>query len=143
MNRPSWDETWLDVARVIARRAACTRSQVGAVIVVDNRYTWLGYNGVPAGEVHCTDGGCPRGQLTYSELPAGVSYDNCTSLHAEQNALLRAGDRAAGGTLYITREPCGWCWKNLRASQVYRVVWLDDQGKMTERDMRPVEAANK
>lgn len=57
VHRPTWDETWLGIARVVAARAACTRSQVGAILVVDNRHTWLGYNGVPAGEIHCTDGG--------------------------------------------------------------------------------------
>lgn len=136
--RPSWDETWLSVATVIARRAACLRSQVGAVLVVDDKYTWLGYNGAAPGETHCTDGGCPRGQLSAEECLPGSAYDNCISLHAEQNALLRAGDRANGGTLYVTREPCGWCWKNIRATGLHRVVWLDGQGAMVDMSLRHV-----
>lgn len=129
------------VARIMAQRAACTRSKVGAVIVVDNQYTWPGYNGTAPGALHCTDGGCPRGQLSYDELPAGAAYDGCEGLHAEQNALLRAGDRAAGGTLYVTREPCSWCWKNIRASRISRVVWFDRlKNSLVERQVRPTEA---
>lgn len=132
MTRPTWDETWLAVASVIADRAACLRSQVGAVVVVNNRYTWLGYNGAAPGEQHCTDGGCPRGQLTPEQCAPGTSYENCISLHAEQNALLRAGDRANGGTLYVTREPCNWCWKNIRAAGLSRVVWQSEDGSVID-----------
>lgn len=133
--RPSWDDTWLSVATVMAQRAACTRSQVGAVIVVDNRQTWPGYNGVASGKTHCTEGGCPRGKLSYEELPPGSAYDGCEGLHAEQNALLRAGDRCVGGTIYVTREPCSWCWKNIRAAGIARVVWTDGQFGIQEKSM--------
>lgn len=136
MARPSWDETWMDIALVIAKRAACTRSRVGAVVVVDNKYTWLGYNGVPAGKTHCTDGGCPRGQMTFAEAPAFSAYDNCEALHAEQNAMLRAGDRADGGTLYVTREPCDWDRKNMKATGLARLVYLNNEGRMIEEILR-------
>lgn len=142
--RPSWDETWMGVAAVMAKRAACLRSKVGAVVVVDNKRTFVGYNGVPAGEQHCTDGGCPRAACSvHEQLPPGSPYDECPALHAEQNALLRAGDRANGGTLYVTREPCNWCWKNIRASGVSRVVWLDNTGHLLfERNVKAQSEAS-
>jgi dCMP deaminase len=64
MTRPSWDETWLSVARTIARRSLCSRDQVGAVVVsATNRLLETGYNGPPAGFQTdlqpCTEW-CPR-----------------------------------------------------------------------------------
>ena len=48
--RPSWDETWLSVARTVARRSLCSRDQVGAVVVsATNRLLETGYNGPPSG----------------------------------------------------------------------------------------------
>jgi len=56
------------------------------------------------------------------------SYDTgpgrCGSIHAETNALLRAGyDRAKGGTIYITGEPCLTCWKTILGAGINRAVW--------------------
>ncbi len=48
--RPGWDETRVEMARVIARRSLCSRDRVGAVIVdVSNKVIGEGYNGPPAG----------------------------------------------------------------------------------------------
>lgn len=48
--RPSWDDTWLRVARAVAERSLCERDKVGAVIVDPrNRIVATGYNGPPAG----------------------------------------------------------------------------------------------
>jgi deoxycytidylate deaminase len=50
VTRPNWDDTWLEVARVVARRSLCVRDQVGAVIVDPrNRIVATGYNGPPSG----------------------------------------------------------------------------------------------
>lgn len=122
--RISWDEVWLGVAAQIAQRAACTRRQVGAIIVADNRrIVGLGYNGVPSGEVHCTDGGCPRGLLASEQCAPLSAYDNCTGLHAEMNAATHAGEGAQGATMYITCEPCDWCQKIARSAGVTAIRW--------------------
>jgi dCMP deaminase len=121
--RPDWDTYFLDIAKTVSKRAACTRSHVGAVLVKDNRIVSTGYNGAPAGEIHCIDGGCPRGRLSYEELPANAEYNNCIALHAEINCLAYARDEARGGTMYITRAPCDWCAKVLQAFGVTRVVY--------------------
>lgn len=71
--------------------------------------------------------------MSKEECAPGADYRNCISLHAEQNALLRAGDRANGGTLYVTREPCDWCWKNIRATGLSRVVWFGPDGGVVDR----------
>lgn len=131
-HRPPWDVTWMNVAIEMANRAECTRSRVGACVVVENRGVWVGYNGAPAGETHCTDGGCPRGRSTLSATELGPGYSNCIALHSEMNAVVRAGERARGGTCYVTQEPCDWCVKILRTAGVVRVVWLTRGGMMQE-----------
>ena len=122
--RPNWDETGLELANTIAKRAACRRSQVGAVVVSQDRLNvFLGYNGVPSGEIHCSDGGCPRGMLSAEECPPGFSYENCKAIHAERNALTRAGIYAKGGTLYVTRTPCEDCDDLAWEYGIERIVW--------------------
>jgi len=116
----------MNIAVAVSERAACTRSRVGAVLVKDDRIYSTGYNGAPAGEVHCIDGGCPRGLLSYDELPPGSDYSSCIALHAEVNCLAYARDEARGGTMYITRAPCDWCSKVLDAFGIVRVVCPDD-----------------
>lgn len=121
--RPSWDTYFLDGAAWAAGRSDCERSKVGAVIVQDRRVRGSGYNGAPAGEPGCET--CPRRRST---VAPGSSYDtgagSCVALHAEQNALLYT-DRAdrIGATLYITREPCSGCRREIAGAGIARVVW--------------------
>lgn len=127
-SRPSWTETFLAVADVMSQRSTCSRRKVGAVLVKDNRIISTGYNGAAPGKTHCTDGGCPRGQLSYAEVPPESDYNQfpCVAIHAEANALLRAGERAAGAVMYITDKPCLQC-DNLMAGAGVKayVVWPD------------------
>lgn len=113
MTRPSWDEYGMILAQAAKSRAACTRRQVGAAILnQDHRCIGLGYNGTPTGDINCTDGGCPRGRLTYDECPAYGSYSNCKGKHAEVNAIedaVRRGQDLRGATLYVTYAPCAGC----------------------------------
>lgn len=128
VSRPTWDETFLSIAQVVAERATCSRRKVGAVLTQDNRIISTGYNGAPSGALHCIDGGCPRGKLTHEQLPKDADYNAypCVAIHAEANALLRAGHAASkGGTLYITTAPCQQCWNLIQAAEVGRIVTLD------------------
>lgn len=128
--RPTWDEWGLELARAVSLRADCTRRQVGAVLMTPDRsIVSTGYNGAPPGKPGClTRGACPRG---LSGVLPGSSYDTgagaCIAVHAEQNALLRASwDEMKRATLYITDEPCGGCWKMIKATPIKRAVWPGD-----------------
>ena len=124
-DRPSWDDTFLAVAEIMSERSTCSRRKVGAVLVQDNRIVATGYNGATPGKAHCTDGGCPRGQLSYLEVPPNADYNlfPCVAVHAEANAIIRAGyGMAKGGTLYITCEPCQQCLNMIEAAEIGRVV---------------------
>lgn len=139
--RPSWDEYFLEIAKVISTRADCTRAHHGAVIVdSDKRLVSTGYNGSPSGAPGClTAAACPRGRLTSEELGhlAG-GYDDplspgfCTSIHAEANAIIYAGrSRTAGSTIYITGEPCHGCVKLIHAAGLIRIVHGSLTGTVT------------
>lgn len=110
--RPDWDEYFLLIAQAVATRGECTRSQVGAVIVRDNRILATGYNGVEAGAPSCLDGICPRAQ---NNVPKGSLYVGggyCIATHAEENAILdakRRGIDLTGAQMYLTKEPCERC----------------------------------
>ena len=121
-SRLTLDEYGLALAHVVKLRAACTRRQVGAVILgADKRVHATGYNGTPAGEKHCIDGGCPRGAFSYAEIPGFLGNEGhevkCIAQHAEANAIgwvvmtrLAAAEWVlAQSTLYITCPPCPDC----------------------------------
>ncbi|MDR0366581.1 MAG: dCMP deaminase family protein [Bifidobacteriaceae bacterium] len=128
---PTWDEYFLGIARAVAARAKCVRRRVGAVLVVDRRIIATGYNGAAPGRPDCLEGACPRGQLSYDQVPGLGDYDRpgspgfCVAIHAELNALLFATRDTAGATAYITDPPCPGCRKALAAAGVVRAVWPD------------------
>ena len=83
--RPSYDEYFMRIAKIVATRSTCTRRQVGAVIVKDNHLLSTGYNGPPKGQKHCDETGCIREELN---IPRGERHELCRGLHAEQNAII-------------------------------------------------------
>ena len=123
MNRPSWDEYFMEMAELTAKRSTCMRRSVGAVIVKDNRAVATGYNGAPKGIAHCENrGGCIRQQMN---VPSGQRHELCMALHAEQNAIIQAaamGNSIEGGTIYITHRPCAICAKMIINSGIKRIV---------------------
>ena len=102
MEKPiEWNEYFLEIARTVARRSNCLRAQVGAVIVgADKKIKATGYNGVPSKVMSCLDlGECYR---IKNNIPSGTCYETCRSIHAEQNAIIQAGqDRCQGASMYI------------------------------------------
>jgi len=47
MERPSWDEYFMEIVEVVAKRSTCLRRKVGALIVKDKKILATGYNGAP------------------------------------------------------------------------------------------------
>lgn len=122
--RPSWDEYFMEMAVLTAKRSTCLRRNVGAVIVKDRHIVATGYNGAPRGLEHCGDreGGCLRQQLG---IPSGEKHELCRALHAEQNAIIQAakvGVSTEGATIYITLQPCVICAKMLVNAGITRIV---------------------
>lgn len=125
MERPSWEEYFMDIARLVARRSTCLRRQVGAVLVKEKNILATGYNGTPSGITHCAEVGCLRQQLG---VPSGERHELCRGLHAEQNAIIQAakhGVNIAGSTLYCTNSPCSICSKMLINAGIARIIYLE------------------
>ncbi len=121
--RPSLDEYFMEIAKVVAKRSTCLRQNVGAVIVKDKRILSTGYNGAPTGLPHCLDIGCLREELN---VPSGERHELCRAVHAEQNAIIQAavhGVSIKGATLYTTHQPCIMCAKMIINAGIVRVVY--------------------
>lgn len=129
--RPDWTLFYLNLARTYASQAACLRSQVGAILVKNNRVIATGMNGVPSGWVHCTDGGCPRGLVPRGDPLTGRLYHNCVGRHAEQNLFEWLDDELpdvelGDASLYVTREPCASICQGIILEHGVGEVWVPD-----------------
>ena len=119
MPRPTLDETYLQIAEIVAKRATCPRRQVGCVITDANgRILSTGYNGVAHGQPHCIDTPCPA-----ALMPSGAAKDlACEAIHAEQNACLFLKEPRQADTIYLTISPCITCVKLLLGTAAQRIV---------------------
>jgi len=121
-DRPGWDDYFLDIVELVAKRATCLRRCVGAALVRDRRILATGYNGAPSGLRHCLEIGCFREQ---NNIPSGERHELCRGLHAEQNAIIQAalhGVSVNGATLYCTNHPCTICAKMIINAGIVRIV---------------------
>jgi dCMP deaminase len=135
MDRPSWDEYFMDIARLVASRSTCLRRQVGAVMVKSKHVLATGYNGTPSGITHCDETGCLRDQL---KVPSGERHELCRGLHAEQNAIIQAarhGIDINGATLYCTHSPCIICSKMLINAGIKQIVYIHGYPDQMSLDM--------
>jgi dCMP deaminase len=125
MERPTWDEYFMQITALVASRSTCMRRQVGAILVKEKNILATGYNGTPSGIKHCDVTGCLREQLN---VPSGERHELCRGLHAEQNAIIQAarhGVNISGSILYCTNSPCIICTKMLINAGIRKVVYLE------------------
>jgi dCMP deaminase len=122
-SRPSWDEYFMNIARVVASRSNCIKRKVGAVIALDRRIISTGYNGTPRGIRNCNEGGCPR---CAGAAESGTRLDECLCSHAEENSITQSayhGVTVRGGTIYTTFCPCLICTKMIINAGLGEVVY--------------------
>ena len=127
---PSWDQTFMELADVIAKRSKDPSTQVGAVIVNKNRVVLsMGYNGFP------------RGVLDDEEIYNNRELKYKYIAHAEQNALDFALTSLKDCVIYVSAMPgipCTQCTKSIIQRGLSEVVvkskwsvdipdrWVDD-----------------
>jgi len=128
--RPSWNEYFLLIAKLVSTRSTCNSRPTGAVLVKDRQILATGYNGSMPGAPHCTDQTMPDGSPYCHRRALQIAdvdkYNYCRASHAEANAIAQAaryGVAIKGATLYVTLEPCFVCIKLLATAQITRVYF--------------------
>ncbi len=119
-----WDKRRLQLAQFVAEWSKDPKATVGAVIADSlGRVIALGYNGFAVG-------------IEDKEDRLGSDDKLAMILHAEENAVLIAGERARGGTIYVFGKPtCAKCAAVIIQSGIKRIVspCFDDRpSKWTE-----------
>lgn len=111
-----WDRRFIELAKHISQYSKDPSTKVGAVIVgPNNLVVGLGYNGFP------------RGVEDSEERLNDREQKYAMVVHAEANAILMAGDRSKGSTLYVypsfVLPPiCNECCKLVIQSGIREVV---------------------
>ena len=126
IQRPSWDEYFMNIAKVVASRSNCIKRKVAAIIVKDKRVISTGYNGTPRGTRNCNEGGCPR---CNSLAPSGTNLEECLCSHGEENAIVQAsyhGVSLKDAIIYTTFAPCLQCAKMIINSGIHEVIYNMD-----------------
>jgi dCMP deaminase len=117
----SWDEYFMGLALLSAKRSKDPSTQVGACIVSQtNRVLSVGYNGFAFG---CSDDEFSwerEGEFLETKYPYVV--------HAELNAILNnRGVSLEGAKLYVALFPCNECAKAIIQSGIKQVIYLSDK----------------
>lgn len=114
ISRLNWDDYFIEIAQVTAKRSACERLQVGCILVKDKRIISQGYNGFLPG--------CPHQSIIRN------NHEEAT-VHAEQNAIADCAKRGVsckGSIAYITHYPCIICTRLLLAAGIESIKYLHD-----------------
>lgn len=118
----SWDDYFMGLALLSAKRSKDPSSQVGACIVDSrtNRILSVGYNGFP----RC----CSDDEYPWNREGESTDTKYFYVVHAELNAILNSrGANLEGSRLYTTLFPCNECAKAIIQSGISEVVYLSDK----------------
>ncbi|CAM3511488.1 deoxycytidylate deaminase [Erysipelothrix anatis] len=124
-NAISWDEYFMGLAHLSAKRSKDPSTQVGAAIIDPHKkIVGIGYNGFPIG---VSDDEFPwerDGEMLATKYPYVV--------HAELNAILNATTSLRGCSIYVSLFPCHECTKAIVQSGITEVVYEDDKYAATD-----------
>lgn len=124
-NYLQWDEYFMGMALLSARRSKDPQTQVGACIVNEyKKVVGLGYNGFPIG---CSDDELPwdrEGDFLETKYPYVC--------HAELNAILNSTKDLHNCKIYVALFPCHECAKAIIQSGIKEVIYLSDKYNGTD-----------
>lgn len=136
----SWDEYFMEIAKIAASKSHCYSRKLGAVLVKGKTIISTGYNGPPMGVPHC-EARHPRGKKEcprrYAGFSSGQAIERCPAGHAERNAIdlaARNGIATEGTILYCyCGIPCKECAISIINAGIKEVICLS----LEEYDQRP------
>ncbi len=118
-----WDEYFMEVAKLSARRSKDPTRQVGACIVSkDNRILSIGYNGAP--------NGFPDDCMPWGKEGENLYTKFLYVCHAEMNAILNyRGSKKdlEEAKIYVDLFPCNECAKMIIQSGIKEVIYSLDK----------------
>ncbi len=117
----SWDEYFMGIALLSAKRSKDPNTQVGACIVNQyNKIVGIGYNGFPIG--------CPDDFLPWDREGENVNETKYPYVvHAEANAILNSTKDLHGGRIYVALFPCNECTKLIIQSGIKEIIYMSDK----------------
>lgn len=119
MDRPSWDNIWINFADLISQRSINPMFKVGAVIVTDDNTQVLsvGYNGDYRGGPNIIESTEPG--------KSGL-------IHAEVNALIKMDyNNPKRKKMYVNLSPCIDCAKLILNSQIKEIIYKEEYRDIT------------
>ncbi len=122
----AWDEYFMGIALLSAKRSKDPSTQVGACIVNQyNKIVGIGYNGFPIG---CDDDSLPWDKTSVNPNETKYPY----VVHAEANAILNSTKDLHGAKMYVALFPCNECTKLIIQSGVKGIIYLSDKYRDTD-----------
>lgn len=115
-----WDECFMRICHVIAKRSKDPNTQNGSAVVNSKRVVvGLGYNGFPR-------------SVNDSVLPWEREGGFCDTkyayvVHAEENAIYNSNAQTEGCVLYCTLFPCNECAKTIIQCGIKEIVFESDK----------------
>lgn len=107
----------MEIARDLSQLATCALHKVGCLLYdpIKKDIIKVGYNGSPHGDEHCSE---------FNRVVDGAHHLNC--IHAEINALIKAGEAAKGAILFCTLSPCRRCAIACKQAGILEFVYLNE-----------------
>jgi dCMP deaminase len=131
VNRPSWDEYFLCIAKTVSLRAEDFYIRHGAIIVENKsrHIVGTGYNGIIRGVSLPID---------LKDRDARRPY----MIHAEENAIMNCSLNPLRGyscTMYITGDPCAPCLQKVINFGIEKIVCIDGMSYTNQAIDEPIK----
>lgn len=141
MDRISYHEMFMNIAKEVSKRSTCCRKQVGSILISDKKkIISCGWNGVPSGKKHCADFFSLEEKNKDEFYKIHGEWSKYNELHSELNCIIHCDrDLLKTATLYTTLSPCSECAKIIIASEIPNVIYLE----LYDRDQTGIEILKK